>query len=100
MRRLLARIARFASTLLFRRVEVAGVDRCPPARRAVAPVLLAAALGRLPRFIAKWGLRRIPIGGLVLRAAGVVFVHRKVDGGGGDSNQDAVVDWHRALATR
>jgi 1-acyl-sn-glycerol-3-phosphate acyltransferase len=63
-------------------------------------VLIATALGRLPRFIAKSGLRKIPIGGLVLRAAGVVFVHRQVDGGAGAANQDAFVECHRALAER
>ena len=66
------------SSLLFRRVEVAGLERCPRDRPVllvanhfngfVDPVLIATALGRLPRFIAKAGLRKIPIAGLVLRA--------------------------------
>jgi len=110
VRRLVAWIARFASSLLFRRVEVAGMERYPSGRPVllvanhfngfVDPVLIATALGRLPRFIAKAGLRKIPIAGLVLRSAGVVFVHRRVDGDGGASNEDAFVDCHRALVKR
>jgi glycerol-3-phosphate O-acyltransferase / dihydroxyacetone phosphate acyltransferase len=60
--------------------------------------VLASTLGRLPRFIAKSGLARIPLAGLVLRAAGVVFVHRQVDGGAGGSNDDAFRECHAALA--
>ena len=56
-------------------------------------------LGRLPRFIAKGGLRKIPIAGLVLRSAGVVFVHRREDKDGAESNEDAFADCHRALAS-
>jgi len=113
MRRLIAWIGRFATSLLLRRVEVAGRDRLPVDR----PVLLVAnhfngfvdslvitsALGRLPRFIAKDDLRRIPIAGLVLRAAGVVFVRRASDKGGtgGTSgNEDAFAECHRALVER
>jgi glycerol-3-phosphate O-acyltransferase / dihydroxyacetone phosphate acyltransferase len=110
MRRLVAWIARFVSTLLFRRVEVAGIERCPKDRPVllvanhfngfVDPVLIATALGRLPRFIAKAGLRAIPIAGLVLRGIGVVFVQRRVDTEGVVSNEDAFVECHRALVER
>ena len=110
MRRLLAWIARFASELLFRRVEVAGLERCPRDRPVLLvanhfngfldPVLIATALGRLPRFVAKAGLQKIPLAGLVLRAAGVVFVQRRVDTQGEVRNEDAFVECHRALARR
>ena len=110
MRRIIAWIARFASYLLFRRVEVAGMERYPRGRPVllvanhfngfVDPVLIATVLGRLPRFIAKAGLQKIPIAGLVLRSAGVVFVHRREDKDGAESNEDAFVDCHRALAKR
>ena len=110
MRRLVAWIARFASELLFRRVEVAGLERCPRDRPVLLvanhfngfldPVLIATALGRLPRFVAKAGLRKIPLAGLVLRAAGVVFVQRRVDTDGEVRNEDAFVECHRALAER
>ena len=70
-------------------MEVAGIERYPKGRPVllvanhfngfVDPMLIATALRRLPRFIAKAGLRKIPVAGLVLRSAGVVFVHRRVD---------------------
>ena len=114
MRRLIAWIARFASSLLFRRVEVAGMERLPRDRPVllvanhfngfVDPVLIATALRRLPRFIARAGLSRIPIAGLLLRSAGVVFVRRQVDREsqqqGSLGNEDAFVECHRALAKR
>ena len=81
MRRLVAWIARFAVALLFRRVEVAGIERLPRRDRPVLlvanhfngfvdPVLIATALGRLPRFIAKAGLRKIPSRGWCCAAPG------------------------------
>ncbi|MFL6205637.1 MAG: lysophospholipid acyltransferase family protein [Acidimicrobiales bacterium] len=110
MRRLVAWIARFAASLLFRRVEVAGLDRLPRGRPVllvanhfngfVDPVLIADALGRLPRFVAKAGLQKIPIAGLLLRSVGVVFVQRRVDIEGEVRNDDAFVECHRALAAR
>jgi len=110
VRRIIAWIARFASYLLFRRVEVAGMERYPTGRPVllvanhfngfVDPVLIATVLGRLPRFIAKGGLRKIPIAGLVLRSAGVVFVHRREDKDGTESNEDAFADCHQALVKR
>ena len=64
-------------------------------------MLIATALGRLPRFIAKAELKTIPFAGLVLRSVGVVFVHRRADKGArGGSNEDAFIDCHRALAKR
>ena len=110
MRRVVAWVARFASWLLFRRVEVAGIERYPKGRPVllvanhfngfVDPILIATAMRRLPRFIAKAGLRKIPVAGFVLRSAGVVFVHRRMDKDGAESNEDAFVDCHRALVKR
>jgi len=110
MRRVVAWVARLASWLLFRRVEVAGLERYPKDRPVllvanhfngfVDPVLIASAMRRLPRFIAKAGLRKIPVAGFVLRSAGVVFVRRRVDKDGGGNNEDAFVDCHRALVKR
>ena len=106
MRRLMAVVARFAATLLLRRLEVAGEDRLPRRGPAllvanhfngfVDPIVITAALGRTPRFIAKAGLRRLPVAGALLRGAGVVFVQRRQDGGG--DNDDAFAECHRALA--
>lgn len=108
MRRLIGWIARFASMLLLRRVEVAGRSRLPKGRPVlvvanhfngfVDPVVIATAFGRLPRFIAKADLAQIPLGGFLLRRAGVVFVHRQVDGGG--PNDDAFRECHQALVER
>jgi 1-acyl-sn-glycerol-3-phosphate acyltransferase len=108
MRRLLAWVARFAAALLFRRVEVGGEERYPRGRPIllvanhfngfIDPVLIAAALHRLPRFIAKAGLRSLPLAGLLLRRAGVVFVRRPSDKDGAVGNEDAFVECHRALA--
>lgn len=108
MRWLLGWVARFASSLLLRRVEVTGLDRLPEGR----PVLLVAnhfngfvdalvitsALGRLPRFVAKASLRRVPLLGLLLRSTGVVFVGRTGDREGTRDNESAFAASHAALA--
>jgi 1-acyl-sn-glycerol-3-phosphate acyltransferase len=87
---------------------VADRDRRPQGRpvRLVAnhfpgfvdPLVITSALGRLPRFVAKAGLRRVPVAGFLLRRAGVVFVRRKGDAGGAVGNEDAFAECHRALA--
>ncbi len=121
MRRFVALLARFVSALLFRRVEVAGRDRCPTHRPVllvanhfngfVDPVLIAAALRRMPRFVAKAELARIPVAGFILRRVGVVFVQRRREGEAGfegrggaegergaEGNDQAFAEVHRALA--
>lgn len=89
--RAVALLARLISCGLFRSVEVVGFDDLPGGPRLIVanhfngfvdPVVLAGALGRLPRFIAKATLWKTPGVGLVLRAVGVLPVHRTVDGGG------------------
>lgn len=111
MRRLISWLARFATSLLLRRVEVADLDRLPKGRPVVLvanhfngfvdPLVIASALGRLPRFVAKDALRSVPGLGLVLRSAGVVFVRRREDAGGGAvANEGAFAECHRALVDR
>lgn len=111
MRRLIGWLARFATSLLLRRVEVADLDRLPKGRPVllvanhfngfVDPLVIASALGRLPRFVAKDALRAVPGLGLILRAAGVVFVRRREDAASGAvSNEDAFAECHRALVDR
>ncbi|MBK5224839.1 MAG: 1-acyl-sn-glycerol-3-phosphate acyltransferase [Acidimicrobiia bacterium] len=114
MRWIVALVARFAAALLLGRMEVAGRDRLPMGRPVllvanhfngfVDPLVLTAALGRLPRFVAKDDLRRIPVVGVVLRLVGVVFVRRRRDDTGaasgltvGAANDGAFVECHRAL---
>jgi len=109
VRRLIAWLGRFAAALLFRRVEVVGRNRYPRNRPVllvanhfngfVDPVLVTAALGRTPRFVAKATLAGVPLAGWVLRRIGVVFVRRRVDAPSGQvDNDDAFVECHRALA--
>jgi len=108
VRRVTSWVGRFTASLLFRRFEVAGEDRYPRHRPVllvanhfngfVDPLVMTAALGRTPRFIAKASLRKVPILGWLLRAAGVVFVQRQADAGGPASNEDAFAECHRALA--
>lgn len=109
MRHAVALLARFIAALLFQRVEVSGRERWPADRPVlvvanhfngfVDPVLIASALGRLPRFIAKSELRSIPVAGLVLRAVGVVFVRRRdPDAVATTGNDDAFAECHAALA--
>ena len=104
----MAWVGRFAASLLFRQLEVAGQERYPQGRPVllvanhfngfVDPIVITAALGRTPRFIAKASLRKVPIGGLLLRGVGVVFVRRQTDKGGSAGNDDAFLECHEALA--
>lgn len=104
----MAWVGRFAASLLFRRLEVAGEERYPQGRPVllvanhfngfVDPIVITAALGRTPRFIAKASLRKVPVGGLLLRSVGVVFVRRQADKGGAAGNDDAFAECHKALA--
>ena len=112
MRRLIALLARFASALMLRRLEVTDAERLPRDRPVLLvanhfngfldPVVVAASLGRLPRFIAKDTLTKVPLVGLLLRALGVVFVRRRADGpdAPGTTNTDAFAECHAALAER
>lgn len=116
MRRLIGWVGRFATSLLLRRVEVAGRDELPDDRPVllvanhfngfVDPLVITSALGRLPRFIAKAELRRLPVVGLLLRSTGAVFVRRPSDrpsdkdAAGPTSNEDAFAECHQALVER
>ena len=112
MRRLIALLARFASAMVLRRLEVTDLARLPRDRPVLLvanhfngfldPVVVAAALGKLPRFIAKDTLTKVPLAGLLLRGVGVVFVRRRADGptAPGTTNADAFAECHAALAKR
>ncbi len=88
-------LARFLAGLFYRRVEVAGLERVPLSGPLVVAanhhqglmdgVLLAAALPRRLRPIAKAPLFRYPVIGQIARLAGAIPVHRRQDGGAADN---------------
>ena len=89
--RAVALLARLISRGLFRSVEVVGFEGLPAGPRLIVanhfngfvdPVVIAGALGRLPRFIAKATLWKTPGVPLLMRVVGVLPVHRTADGGG------------------
>jgi 1-acyl-sn-glycerol-3-phosphate acyltransferase len=110
MRRAIARalsgLARLLMHAFFRRVEVVGAGQVPARRPMlivsnhfngfVDPVVLAAALPRAPRFVAKATLGRLWPLRVVLRLFGVVLVRRPEDRLDGD-NRSAFAECHRAL---
>lgn len=114
MRRLLdtalAQLARLAVGLATRRVEVIDRDRIPADRSVllvanhfngfVDPLVVVAVLGRLPRFLARATLWKILPLRPLLGLAGVIPVHRRSDGGGGEANRDSFVAAVAALGRR
>ena len=111
VRRLLSWIARFACTLLLRRVEVADAQRLPRGRPVllvanhfngfVDPLVLASVLPRLPRLVAKASIATFAPARALARAAGVVFVHRRGDAPAGTVDNDAAFrECHAALVRR
>ena len=104
--RALGAIALLLVRAFFRRVEVVGDDQLPERRPMlvvsnhfngfVDPVVLAAALGRAPRFIAKATLGKLWPLRIVLRFVGVVLVRRPEDQQEGD-NVSAFEECHHAL---
>lgn len=92
--RFVALVARLITRGLYRSVEVVGFDDLPKGPRLVVanhfngfvdPVVLAGALGRLPRFIAKATLWKTPGVPVLMKLVGVLPVHRAADGGGDNS---------------
>jgi 1-acyl-sn-glycerol-3-phosphate acyltransferase len=84
-------VARLITRGLYRSVEVIGFDDLPSGPRLIVanhfngfvdPVVLAGALGRLPRFIAKATLWKTPGVPVLMKLVGVLPVHRTADGGG------------------
>ena len=109
MRRLTAWLARFAASLLLRRLEVAGEHRYPKGRPVllvanhfnglVDPVVITAALGRSPRFIAKASLRRVPLGGWVLRRLVISRQTCIIRSNGGTGRTLGAARWEISAAT-
>ena len=109
-RRILSLIARLATTLLLRRVEVADRNRLPKGRPIllvanhfngfVDALVIASVLPRSPRFIAKGTLRKVPLLGRAAEGAGIVFVRRRQDDAGPKDNDAAFAACHDALKKR
>jgi 1-acyl-sn-glycerol-3-phosphate acyltransferase len=93
---LLAQLARLAVRLTTRRLEVIDGDRIPRGRPVLVvanhfngfadPLVVVAVLGRLPRFLAKATLWKVLPARPFLKLAGIIPIHRRVDGGGGEAN--------------
>ena len=103
-------IARIASRGFYRRVETAGFDRLDTRRPTLIvanhfngfadPVLVTAALGQLPRFLAKATLWKVIVVRPLLAFAGVIPIHRQVDGGAGEKNRRAFEDAEAELGDK
>ena len=106
----LAQLARLAVWLLTRRVEVIDADRIPRDRPVlvvanhfngfVDPLVVVHVLRRVPRFLAKSTLWKILPLRPLLALAGIIPVHRRVDGGGGDANVSSFEAAEKALRAR
>jgi 1-acyl-sn-glycerol-3-phosphate acyltransferase len=99
------RLADRLAVLLYRDVEVRG-EVPPPAGAELVlinhgggfsdPVVLIAAWPRLPRFVARDVIWRVPVAGALMRTIRAVPVHRRQDTGSGD-NTGAFLDVAAAL---
>jgi 1-acyl-sn-glycerol-3-phosphate acyltransferase len=106
----LAQVARLAVSLVTRRVEVVDADRIPRGRPVlvvanhfngfVDPLVVVVVLRRLPRFLAKSTLWKILPLRPLLALAGIIPVHRRADGGGGDANLASFEAAEKALRER
>ncbi len=103
-------LTRFVLRLFFRRLEVVGAERIPPAGAAllvlnhpnalVDPMLVLALSPRPVVFLAKAPLFRLPVIGPLVRASGAIPVERPQDRGGDVSrNQAMFAQVHQALAS-
>jgi len=103
----LAWVARLAMRMAFRSVEVEGFGRFSKGTPVlvvanhfngfVDPVVVVAALRRLPRFLAKATLWKIVVVRPLLALAGLVAVERPEDGKGVGGNRRAFAEAERAL---
>ncbi len=104
--RVVKAFARFLVWLFYRRVEVAGLERVPASGPLIVAanhqqglmdgILLAAALPRRLRPIAKAPLFGYPVMGQLARLSGAIPVHRRQDGGGSSVDNRAMFSaaWH------
>jgi glycerol-3-phosphate O-acyltransferase / dihydroxyacetone phosphate acyltransferase len=102
--RLVALVALGLSYAFYRSIDVVGRENIPWGRPMlivanhangfVDPVLVAAALGRLPRFLAKAALWRVVLARPFLALAGVLPVHRRGDGDDTGANASVFAACH------
>lgn len=98
--RLLRALLRHALRVFYRRIEVEGLEDVPQRGplllaanhpNTLMDVLLAATgLDRRVGFVAKATLFDNPVAGWIFRSMGAVPVYRRQDGGGGESNDNAL----------
>ncbi len=103
-------VARALVACFFRRIELVGRARIPDDRPVlivanhfngfVDPLVIAALLRRLPRFIAKASLRKVVPARPFLGLVGVVLVGRRQDEGGTAGNERAFEACYEALRRR
>ncbi len=101
-------VARGLVLAFHRSVDVTGRERLPRDRPVlivanhgngfVDPVVVAGVLGRLPRFLAKAALWKVPVARPLLALAGVLPVHRTADGDRASNNRSVFEACHRELA--
>jgi glycerol-3-phosphate O-acyltransferase / dihydroxyacetone phosphate acyltransferase len=106
--RVMASLARLLMRIFFRRVELEHDENLPRSGPVVVVanhtnglvdgLLLIAMLRRYPRFLGKATLFRIPPLWPFLKLAGVIPVHRAIDGGAGGQNVSAFAMSHVILA--
>lgn len=97
-------LARGLEYAFYRSVDVLGRERIPWGRPMlvvanhangfVDPILVAAAMGRLPRFMAKAALWKVAVARPLLAFAGVLPIHRRADGDDVTSNVSVFAACH------
>ena len=106
--RALGLLTKVVTHAFYRSVDVIGRERLPRgqpvlvvanhANGFVDPVVVSAVLGRLPRFMAKAALWKVPVARPFLALAGVLPVHRSSDGDRPGDNRSVFEACHRELA--
>ena len=106
--RVIGLVARGLVLAFHRSVDVTAEDRLPTDRPVlivanhgngfVDPVVVAGVLGRLPRFLAKAALWKVPVARPLLGLAGVLPVYRTADGDRASDNRSVFEACHHELA--
>jgi len=111
MRRLVVALLGLALRVFYRRIEVGGIERVPPAPRPVIfvlnhpnalidPLLVLCLAPRRVSFLAKAGLFRMPVVGMLARALDCLPVYRHEDAGEDTARNQETFAAARALLAR